>query len=214
LGIPVALFYFREHFTEEDNMATNKKKKPEKEVELHENRDPITDERGAHPIGTGVGAAVGGAVGGAALGAAGAAIEGAVAGTVVGGPVGTAVGAAVGIVGGAVGGGLAGKRIAESIDPTVEEAHWRENYRSRPYVEEGAAFEDYGPAYRYGWESRIRHGGRAYEDVEPDLASGWDKARGKSRLGWDKARHATRDAWDRASGHFKCPQESPPPRKG
>ena len=44
------------------------------------NRDPITDEPGSHPVGTGVGA-TGGAVAGAAAGA-------------IGGPIGMAVGAA------------------------------------------------------------------------------------------------------------------------
>jgi len=51
------------------------------------NRDPISGEPGAHPIGTGIGAAGGGAAAGAATGMA--------VGTVAG-PVGTAVGAAVG----------------------------------------------------------------------------------------------------------------------
>lgn len=35
------------------------------------NRDPITDEPGAHPVGTGIGAALGGAAAGAAAGAFG-----------------------------------------------------------------------------------------------------------------------------------------------
>src|SRR4051812_5760553 len=97
------------------------------------NRDPITDEPGAHPVGVGVGAAAGGMAAGAAVGT-------------VAGPVGTAVGAAVG----AVVGGLAGKGVAESIDPTVEDAYWRENYASRDYVEPGRSYSDYGPAYGYG----------------------------------------------------------------
>ena len=79
------------------------------------NRDPITDAAGSHPVGTGVGALAGGAAAGAAAGT-------------VAGPVGTVVGAAVG----AVAGGLAGKGIAEQIDPTVEDAYWRDNYSSRP----------------------------------------------------------------------------------
>src|SRR5687768_18466963 len=75
------------------------------------NRDPISGAPGAHPVGTGLGAAAGGMAAGAAVGT-------------VAGPVGTAVGAA----GGAVVGGLAGKGSAEMIDPTAEEAYWRENY--------------------------------------------------------------------------------------
>src|SRR5436190_23626440 len=84
------------------------------------NRDPITGAPGAHPVGTGLGAAAGGMAAGAAVGS-------------VAGPVGTAVGAAAG----AVVGGLAGKGIAEMIDPTAEEAYWRENYTLQPYYEKG-----------------------------------------------------------------------------
>src|SRR5438132_203187 len=110
------------------------------------NRDPLSGEEGAHPVGVGVGAAVGGGAAGAAIGAAGAAIGAA------GGP----IGAVVGAVAGSIVGGVVGKGVAESINPTVEDAFWRENYRTRPYIAEGTAYEEYQPAYRYGWESRAR----------------------------------------------------------
>jgi hypothetical protein len=141
------------------------------------NRDPITDAPGAHPVGVGVGAA-GGAAGGAAIGS-------------VAGPVGTAVGAVVG----GVAGGLAGKGVAEAINPTVEEAYWRENYASRPYVVKGEAYDVYAPAYRYGWESYVP--GRSFEDVEPDLRRRWEKSEHGARLSWEKAKRAVRDAWHR-----------------
>src|SRR3954470_12817572 len=103
------------------------------------NPDPITGAPGAHPVGTGVGAASG-AVAGAALGGA------------VGGPVGAVVGAAVG----GVAGGLAGKGVAEGVNPTAEDAYWRNNYSKRPYAA-NRSYDDLAPAYRYGWESRGRH---------------------------------------------------------
>lgn len=143
------------------------------------NRDPITGAPGAHPIGTGVGAALGGAAAGAA------------AGTVVG-PVGTLVGAAVG----AIVGGLAGKGVAEVIDPTVEETYWRENYVTRPYVN-GASYDDYGPAYKYGVSSYSKYAGRRFDEVESDLARDWNTARGTSKLEWNRAKEASRDAWHR-----------------
>jgi hypothetical protein len=143
-------------------------------------RDPLTGAPGAHPVGTGLGAAAGGAAAGAAAGT-------------VAGPLGTLTGATVG----AVAGGLAGKAVAERIDPTLEDAYWRENYSSRPYVGTGAVYEDYGPAYRYGVESYAS--GRSFEDAEADMATGWEGARGTSRLGWSDARHASRDAWRRLS---------------
>jgi uncharacterized protein YcfJ len=148
------------------------------------NRDPISGEPGAHPVGTGVGAAAGGAAAGAMGGA-------------VAGP----VGAAVGAVAGAVAGGLAGKGIAESIDPTAEDAYWRENYRTRPYYTEGTDYDEYAPAYRHGWESRARYHDRSWDQVESDLGTEWERVKGKSKLGWEKAKGATRDAWDRITHH-------------
>jgi hypothetical protein len=146
------------------------------------NRDPISGAPGAHPVGTGVGAAAGGMAAGAAAGT-------------VAGPIGTAVGAAVG----AIVGGLAGKGIAEKIDPTIEEAYWRENYVGRPYVAKGSTFDDYGPAYMYGVDNYSRYQGRKFDEVESDLGRDWQRAKGKSRLAWDEAKFATKDSWQRLS---------------
>jgi hypothetical protein len=154
------------------------------------NRDPITGEEGSHPLGTAGGAFAGGAAGGVA----GAAVAGAAAGSAAG-PAGTVIGAAVG----AVAGGLAGKAIAERINPSVEDAYWRDNYQSRSYVGTGSNWDDYGPAYRYGYERYPEYHGRKFDDVESEFASDWERVRGKSRLGWNEARHAARDAYERVS---------------
>lgn len=143
------------------------------------NRDPITDEPGAHPVGTGVGAA-GGAMAGAAAGT-------------VGGPVGTLVGGVIG----AVVGGLAGKAAAEAINPTAEEEHWRENYTREPYYEQGRSYDDYGPAYMHGVRGRMEYESD-WDTAEPRLASDWSTARASSGLNWDQARPASRAAWERA----------------
>jgi hypothetical protein len=111
--------------------------------------------------------------------------------------IGTAVGGVVGAVVGAAGGGVAGHDIAESVNPSVEDAYWRENYKTRPYASSDSSYEDYAPAYRYGWESRSQHTGRNFSEVESDLGRGWDRAKANSSLGWEKAKAATRDAWDR-----------------
>lgn len=148
------------------------------------NLDPITGAPGAHPVGTGLGAA-GGAAAGAAVGAAA-------------GPVGAVVGAVVG----GVAGGLAGKGVAEMIDPTVEETYWRENFSSRPYAS-GSTFDDYGPAYRYGWETYPQFAGTPFEEVEPQLRSQWDYRRGDSDLSWDRARLAAKDSWQRLSDNIE-----------
>ena len=151
------------------------------------NLDPISGEPGAHPVGTGVGTAVGGMAAGAVGGAAG-------------GP----IGAAVGAVAGGIIGGLAGKSLAESIDPTAEDAYWRSQYPNRPYHDTGTAYDDYAPAYRFGWESRARHQDSRFDEMEHDLQRNWEAVKGPSQLSWDRARHATRDAWDRIDAAEKA----------
>lgn len=148
------------------------------------NRDPITDEPGSHPFGTAMGA-TGGAVAGAAAGA-------------IAGPAGAAVGGVVG----AVVGGLAGKAAGEAVNPTQEEAFWRENYDKEPYYEKGRSFDDYGPAYRLGLSGRERYTDE-WTSVEPRLASEWESTRGNSTLNWDRASPASQAAWTRADTQYR-----------
>lgn len=148
------------------------------------NRDPITDEPGAHPVGTGIGA-TGGAVAGATVG-------------VIGGPIGVAVGGVVG----AVVGGLAGKAAAEAVNPTAEEAYWRDNYLNEPYYEQGRNFDEYAPAYRLGMTGRTRYED-SWDAAEPRLASEWDSTRGGSTLSWPQARPASQAAWTRVDSTLR-----------
>lgn len=145
------------------------------------NKDPISGAPGAHPVGTGVGAA-GGAAAGAAIGS-------------VAGPVGTVVGGAAG----AIAGGLAGKGAAERVNPTAEDAYWRENYDKRPGYRKGYTYDDYAPAYRTGytgWE-RARASGESWDSYEPRLRSDYERNRGNSRLDWQEAKDSVREAWHR-----------------
>jgi len=87
--------------------------------------------------------------------------------------------------------------FAVRIDATVEEAYWRENYLREPYFERGYTFDDYYPAYRTGWEGRVRYQGRTYEQVERDLQRDYQRNRGASQLEWSRNRHAVRAAWER-----------------
>ena len=84
---------------------------------------------------------------------------------------------------------------------TQEDAHWRANFSSRPYVTADRGYEHYQPAYRYGHGSAVRHQGREWTEVERDLEHGWESARGTSGSTWHDAKDAVRDAWDRARGH-------------
>jgi len=151
---------------------------------------PVGTDDKSRPVAKGVGAALGGVAGGVAGGAA--------AGAAAGGMTGP-VGAAVGAVAGAVVGAMAGKGAAKAVDPAAEDLYWRDNYASRPYIASGASYDDYSPAYRYGADTFSRYPGRAFDDVEADLARDWPTARGSSSLEWEHAKHATRDAWHRLS---------------
>ena len=143
------------------------------------NRDPVTGAPGSHPVGTGVGAAAGGSAGAAA-------------GALVGGPAGAVAGAAIGAMAGA----LAGKGVAEMVDPTAEDAYWREAHRDEPYYSGSRDYGFYAPAYRAGYEGRVKYHGRGYDEVEDDLAADYARHRG-SDLDWDEVRPATRAAWER-----------------
>jgi hypothetical protein len=107
------------------------------------------------------------------------------------------VGAAAGAIIGGVAGGLAGKGVAESIDPTTEDAYWRDEYPKRDYYERDTTYDDVAPAYRHGWESRARYQDRTWDEVEPELQRNWESTPSSRDLAWEKARRASRDAWDR-----------------
>jgi hypothetical protein len=156
-------------------------KTKDEELKDARNEDPITGEPGSHPVGVGVGTAAGAAAGGA-IGAAG-------------GPVGAVVGAVVGGIAGAA----AGKTAGEAVNPTVEDAYWRENHARQDYANADDNFDDFGPAYRAGYEGPSRYR-TSYDEAEGEISRNWEKDRGSSRLGWDRAKHAVRAGWIASNG--------------
>lgn len=149
------------------------------------NRDPISGTPGAHPLGTGAGAAYGG-------------LAGATFGTAVGGPIGAVIGAAVG----AVAGGLAGKSAAEFVNRTTEETFWRETYVREPYYVTGRTYEYYAPGFRAGWEGRVRHDGRTFEQAESELKADYNGAKTERDPAWHDVRPAARAAWERVDRNW------------
>ena len=93
--------------------------------------------------------------------------------------------------------------IAEMVDPTREDAYWRDNYASRPYVSSGSSYDDYGPAYRYGVDAYGRSDGKSFDDAEAEMGRNWNDAKGVSSLGWERAKEASRDSWQRASNTIR-----------
>jgi hypothetical protein len=109
---------------------------------------------------------------------------------------GRAVASAVGMAAGAAA-GVAGRSTPKKVDPGAEEHYWLENYANEPYYDPSYSFEDYLPAYRAGWQGRVRFPNRKFEQVERDLQLEYSWNRGESRLLWEHARQAMRAAWDR-----------------
>ena len=137
----------------------------------------MADMKNEHGLGKGTGAAAGAVTGGAIGSAAG--------------PVGTVVGAlAGGVVGAKAGGG-----IAEAINPTDYTDHFKNTYRDTAYYSSGRDWNDYEPAYKYGYDTYGQYRGQRFEDVESDLERGWEKTKANSRLAWTDAKGAVRDGW-------------------
>jgi len=147
------------------------------------NRDPITGAPGSHGLGTGVGTASG-AVVGVAIGS-------------FAGPAGTAVGGFLGAIIGA----LAGHGMSEAINPTAEEAYWRDTYGGDTRYHLAHAYEDYAPAFMAGYLYRER----PWSEAEAELLAVWERHRGHSPLTWDEVRDAAHAAWlhaDRRNAAF------------
>ena len=81
--------------------------------------------------------------------------------------------------------------------------HWRTSFPACPYVGIGMNYEEWEPAFRYGWEtaSRIRADGESFDELASVLEQHWLLARGESSLEWDEAEPAVRDAWEYALAH-------------
>jgi hypothetical protein len=94
-------------------------------------------------------------------------------------------------------GTFAGSPPAGPAFDTIEDAFWRGQYMRETYFQGGMTYEDYQPAYRFGYESYKKYPGRKFEDVERDMGGQWDKVKAKSRLAWEHAKHAVRATWDR-----------------
>ena len=137
----------------------------------------MSDIKKDHSIGAGTGA-IGGAVTGAAVGSAA-------------GPIGTVVGA----IAGGVLGAKAGDAIAEAVNPTEYISTFETTYRAAPYYSAGREWNDYRPAYQYGYDTYGQYRGQRFEDVEDQLERNWDATRANSRLAWTEAREAVRDGW-------------------
>lgn len=77
-----------------------------------------------------------------------------------------------------------------------DELYFRGHYNSN-YAGGGEHFEDYMPAYKYGWgmASEEQYRGKAWKDVEPALRSDWEGRNPGSA--WSKFKAAVHYGWQR-----------------
>ena len=164
-----------------------KKKLDEKKPVTEEEIKEKTAERASGEPDSNLAAVGGGGIAGAVTGAA--------IGAAVGGPIGSAIGAAAGTLAGAV----AVEKVADILDPKVEEEYWKTEHRNRPYYDADKEYDYYLPHYRFGWESSTREKfqDRNFEEVEPDLRQTWEKFNENSELEWEDVRDFVRDAYER-----------------
>jgi hypothetical protein len=78
----------------------------------------------------------------------------------------------------------------------ADEMYFRSHYNSN-YAGAGEHFEDYMPAYQYGWgmASEEHYRGRLWKDVEPALRSDWEGRNPGSA--WSKFKAAIHHGWQR-----------------
>ena len=96
----------------------------------------------------------------------------------------------------------------DEIDPTLEDAYWRENFKGRPYVTEGETYDPYDAAYRAAYENYNRYPGRSFDDVESELRQDYEQRGGKPAMAWEKAKEAARDAWQRIEEYLNAESEN------
>jgi hypothetical protein len=97
-----------------------------------------------------------------------------------------------------------GNIMQDKNDPAAdwarEEAYWRKQHSNQPYADKNLSYDDYAPAYRFGFEAAGKFADRDYDEVEESLASDWERAEPGSAIPWDTVRPAVRAAWERMSG--------------
>lgn len=71
------------------------------------------------------------------------------------------------------------------------------------YANSGANYDEYAPAYRYGYEmaNDPRYQGRSFDEVESDLRT--DYGRRYPNSAWDRFKNSIRYGWDRVTGKTK-----------
>lgn len=91
-----------------------------------------------------------------------------------------------------------GVRVFSPLDRAQADMDGDTYYRSHwdiTYSAIGKAYDDYAPAYSYGYEMASIHRGRRWNDVESDVRQEWESRNGTST--WEEFKDAIRHGWNR-----------------
>jgi hypothetical protein len=117
---------------------------------------------------------------------------------IIDGPDSQPVASTVGGIAGAIVDAVVAQGVGEALDPTAEDAYWQRAFITEPYFNRDYTYDDYGPAYRLGYNNRGTYIGNSWDEVEPALKTEWERTKGASRLTWEEAREAGQSAWHHA----------------
>lgn len=85
---------------------------------------------------------------------------------------------------------------------------FRRDYQTRYASAGGTSYEDYAPAYQYGYQaaSDPRYQGRSWDEVESDLRT--DYGRRYPNSTWERMKQSIRYGWDKVTGRAKSASAS------
>ena len=104
---------------------------------------------------------------------------------------------------------------ADAAVPAAFEAYviqFRSDF-DRDYAGRGDRYEDYEPAYRWGYENAGNYRGRDWDSAESDIRRDWERSNPDGE--WERFKAAVRRGWDRFTGKVeRATGRDEPARRG
>lgn len=98
-------------------------------------------------------------------------------------------------------GAVTGAAVGTTSDVRTFDAfgdEFRNHYTTNNYLQTGYSYDQFAPAYRYGYDlaSSDRYRGRDWSTFETDARSSWEE---RNPGTWDSVKNAVRHAWDKVT---------------
>jgi hypothetical protein len=83
---------------------------------------------------------------------------------------------------------------------TDYDSDFRSDFQRRFASDRSARYENYAPAYQYGYRmaSDQRYRGRTWDDIEPTLRSDYERNNPNSK--WEQMKDSVRYGWEKVTG--------------